>query len=42
MKAELSKYDKPYLRQKIKEFENLIGQNDLETNTLKGKLDTLK
>ena len=29
MKAELSKYDKPHLKQKIKECEVLISQNEL-------------
>ena len=38
MKAELSKYDKPQLKQKIKELETQISQNDIEANTIKGKL----
>lgn len=41
MKSELAKYDKPHLRQKIKELEVSLSQNDIESTTLTNKLESL-
>jgi hypothetical protein len=42
MKTELSKYDKPHLRQQIKEREVALSQNDLESNTIRNKLESVR
>ena len=42
MRTELSKYEKPQLRQKIKECEVEISRNELESNNLKSKLENVR
>ena len=42
MKAQLNKYDKPHLKQKIKECEVILSQTEIQATTIGNKLESVK